>query len=112
MPKAEARQAYDNSGNPIPALPVGTLLGSTIAVDGTSKQSSAAAKSGVVKLYYDSGDDFCHIAVGDNPTATVNSEPLGSKGFGEHFHIEEGQKIAATKSATGGGGTLYIIEKP
>ncbi len=113
-------QHTDLSGEPIPALLIGSKLEDPITVSSVSAQSAAVNAKGssgtrVVALYYKSTDDNCHIAVGADPTATTNDRPLPSN-VETYFSVANGHKLAAIQNSTSnaqngaGGGTLHITQ--
>jgi hypothetical protein len=73
------------------AVMLGSENGTQAITLGASTQSTAMKyATRLVRLYAVAA---CHVAIGDNPTATTSSLPLG-EGQTEYFGVEPGQKIA------------------
>lgn len=84
--------------NTIGTRAYGTAL-PRLAYSGTSAQS--AAITGTEVLLHNCGTARCFVAIGANPTATVNDIPLEP---GEKFHprITSGHKVAAIQDSASG----------
>lgn len=116
----DTRQGRDETGAPIPALQVGSVLGDPITVGSASVQSDAIAALGssgsrVLALYYKSTDGECHIAVGVNPTASTSDRPLPAN-VETYVVVDDAEKLAVIRGSTdnaqngGSGGTLFVTQ--
>ncbi len=71
--------------------PMPPLVEQTVAIGGSSTQSSAfSASTNIVRLHTDS---ICSVEFGSNPTATVTTARLAANTT-EYFAVLPGQKVA------------------
>jgi hypothetical protein len=76
----------------------------------TVSGSSAAVASGFgnyVQVVRVVADAACHVALGTNPTATVNDMLLPANAA-EYFSVSPGEKLAFLQASTGG--NAYVTE--
>lgn len=89
-------------GDAIQAVYPGTTQ--TVAISGTSAQTTNAVDSYVVRLISTSA---CFIKFGSDPTASSSEAYLPAE-TAEYFAINPGDKVAVIQSASSG--TLYVTE--
>lgn len=78
-------------GGLLPVVTMPPLATQTVAIGGTSAQSSAFnSKTRMVAVHTDA---ICSIEFGENPTATSNSKRMAA-GATEYFEVIAGHKIA------------------
>lgn len=95
--------AKDINGQPLQAVGLGATQ--KLAIGGSSVQSTAAtAAARLVRLV---ATVDCHVAIGENPTATTDSALLPASAA-EYFEILAGQKVAVIQS--GEAGYLFVTE--
>jgi len=79
------------NGNLMPVVRMAPLTTQTVAIGGSSTQSSAFnAKTFMVAVHTDA---ICSIEFGANPTATANSKRMAANTT-EYFEVAPGDKIA------------------
>jgi len=79
------------AGNMLPAVSMPPITEQTVAIGGTSTQSSAFnALTQVIRVHTDA---ICSVALGANPTATTSTARLAA-GSTEYFEVTPGHKIA------------------
>lgn len=78
-------------GNPLPVLKSPGLASQTVAIGGSSTQSSAF--NSATKIVCIHTDAICSVEFGSNPTATANSRRLAANTT-EFFEVEAGHKVA------------------
>ena len=85
--------------------PLGTQK---VAYTGTAGVITNAVRSGlkVVRVWCTTP---AFIAVGVNPTATVNDMPIAAS-VPEYINIEGGEKVSAIQQTDDAGGNLYVTE--
>jgi hypothetical protein len=83
------RQPYDENGNPVATVRLGTC--EEIDGSGGSAQNSTAIASRVIRIYAVSGTVRFKIA--ENPTATATSIPI-TEGSEMYQPVPQGHKIA------------------
>lgn len=79
--------------NALPAAFGPAITMQTVAVSGTSAQSSAFSSSTVlIRLFADAA--MCVVVGGSSPTATATSQPMSANQV-EYFLVRPGDKVAA-----------------
>ena len=81
----------DGNGNVPQAVQMPPLAEQTVAIGGSSAQSSAFnARTAIIRVISDS---VCSVSVGPNPTATTSMLRLAADSP-EYFKVAPGQKIS------------------
>ena len=98
-----SRIALDDSDIPVQVIEPGPTQ--TVAVGASSAQSTAlAVNTTLVRVF---SDTLCHLAFGDNPTATSSDFPLAAD-TEAYLRVQRTSKIAVIQNAAAG--TLWITE--
>jgi hypothetical protein len=80
-----------NLGQPLPVVAMPPVAEQTVAIGGSSVQSSAFnAKTKMIAVHTDA---ICSIAIGNNPTATAVKRRMAANTT-EYFEVTPGHKIA------------------
>lgn len=78
-------------GGLLPVVRMPGVTTQTVAIGGTSVQSSAFnAKTNMIRVHTDA---ICSVLIGSNPTATATS-PRMAAGSTEYFEVSPGDRIA------------------
>jgi hypothetical protein len=98
-----SRQVIDPSGNPLPAIFMGTSQNRSI--EATSQQSAPfGSATRIIRVV---SDVDCRVAIGQNPAADGNSTLLKA-GVPEYWGCQGNDRIAVLQESSGG--SLNITE--
>lgn len=78
-------------------IPGAFVTEQTKAIGGTSAQSDAVNDS--TRYVEVTADVDCHVAIGEDPTATTSSAPVWAKTV-RPFSVKRGEKIAVIEAAS------------
>lgn len=88
-------QISDPNGKIVPAAEEPALLTDTVAIGASSTQGDVFnVKTKFVRVHTDVA---CHVAFGDNPTASTSSMRLAANQT-EYFGVQAGQRLAVIEA--------------